>query len=245
MDVLREALAAVRAIQEEEMVAWARLAAYRRVKALADLALHLPDALRGKDSASRVLTLARLAPHLPMPLKNNTIEESWTLARSHENKRKQCQVFAALLPYLTASLKQAVLQETLTLTRSLHRIERSEWESLVRLTPYLAEPLRSEVLREVLAGISMIRDDMDEHEAHEQVRSVWEAIEHHAEQRYSSGIDPPTPQPLTEEQLPGALAAARMIEESPQEDLAYFLLFSGEGGTELRAEALVWLVPPL
>ena len=102
------------------------------------------------------------------------------------------------------------------------------------------------MLRAVLAGISMIRDDMDEHEVQEQVRSVWEAIEQTQKRKDTvAGLIPPTPQPLTEEQLPGALAAARMIEESPQEDLAYFLLFSVEGGTELRAEALVGLVPHL
>jgi hypothetical protein len=58
------------------------------------------------------------------------------------------------------------------------------------------------------------------------------------------GLIPPTPQPLTEEQLLGALAAARMIAENSHSG-RYFLLFGMVEGTELRAEALLGLVPHL
>jgi len=102
---------------------------------------------------NRVRALGELAPHLPAEL----LPEALTVARALENSSDRAEVLGELVPHLPAERRVEVLSEALTAARSIgdscFRVY-----ALGKLVPHLPAEQRVEVLSEALTAARSIGD---------------------------------------------------------------------------------------
>ncbi len=153
-EVLREALADVRGIQEDD-----------RVDPLVWLAPYLPGPLKEEalavareigEEKSRVRALIGLIPYLPEYLKRETLAKAWEIG----DERRRTWILTEFASYLP----EALLRQLLSDARKIEEKVRRAWV-LSRLAPRLPKSLRGNALREALLVTGEIEDSRSRAEA--------------------------------------------------------------------------------
>ena len=219
--LLQEALAAARAIKEEQF----------RADVLRGLALQLSEPLRMtalqealiaartiKEERGRADMLTKLALQLSEPLRETALQEALIAARTIKYGLGRADMLTKLALQLSEPLRETALQEALAAVRAIEE-EQLRAVGLTELAPYLSEPLLQEALaaaRAIGSGeylVKVLTALVLLHLSESLLRQVLAAARAIKEEVYRAEMLTKLAPQLSESLLQEALAAAQTIKE--------------------------------
>jgi hypothetical protein len=233
--VLREALAAAQKLSRVSW--WGNPSRQERllislVPQLAELgyideALAMAQAMEG--TFGQALTLTKLLPFLPEPLRGQTLQKELAVARSIRLGRDRAEALSRLISQLSNPLRQEIAHEALAAVQEIGSNEEQN-EVLSALIPYLSKPLLSEALvvvhgvgdkKSQIRALLGIASHMPGFLLQQALVAVQETNDHQLRLEALLKLATRLPEPIREQVLQDALAALHMIQRA--DDRAHVL----------------------